>query len=280
MWSLGFKKKSRKRRKRKKKSFFSRLVAVLFFILRLLRIPAVLVAIFILSGLLWLKHAGYYEMVKDRVLEIFNFSQVNSGMVLENILLDGHKYTPKEQILSAVKGQNSDEKIYIGYPIMKIDLWEIKDNLEKLTWIKHAYVTRQLPSTLSISVEEREPMALWQNDGKVLLIDNDGEVIHEPNISRFSDLIILVGKNVPFHAAHLLKMISKDKQIGEMISSGTLVNGRRWNISLKSGITIKLPEENPEYAWDYLINKQHESKLLESEVKTIDMRIEKKMFVN
>jgi cell division protein FtsQ len=64
-----------------------------------------------------------------------------------------------------------------------------------------------------------------------------------------------------------------------MISSGTFISGRHWNVQLKNGILIKLPEDNPEKAWAYLTKKQKDSKILESNIKTIDLRIEQKMFV-
>lgn len=279
MWGLNSGKKSRKKRKKKKPGLFARIFALLGFLWRIIKIPAVFSGIGIIIFFIWFKQTEDYQKLHKIVSSVFDTSQTTSGMVLENILLDGHKYTPKEEILAAVTGNESDGKIYIGYPMLKIDLWHIKNNLEQLTWIKHAAVTRQLPSTLSISVLEREPMALWQNDGKISLIDSDGEVIHEQNLDKFSNMIILVGKNVPFHASHFLKFISGDPLVASMISSGTLVNGRRWNITLRNGILIKLPEDNPEYSWEYLIKKQQESKILESDVKTIDLRIEKKMFV-
>lgn len=279
MWNIGSQnKKSKKGRKKKDSGKLELAWYALVFIWRIIKTPAALSCLGLLAFCIWFKHSGDYDKTRTYLSNKIYSSQKASGMVLQNILLDGHKYTPKSEIIAAVTGAG-ENKIFIGYPIMQIDLWRIKSNLEKLTWVKHASVTRQLPSTLSIAVTERQPMALWQNDGKVKLIDIDGETINETNLEKFSNLIILVGSNVPYHAGHFLKFISSTPDIAAMISSGVLVNGRRWNVKLKNGILIKLPEDNPEEAWKFLTQKQQESKILESNVKIIDLRIEKKMYV-
>lgn len=272
-------KKSRKASKKKKAGEASLLTNIILNLWSFIKIPAVFSSIGLICIFLWFKHSGDYTKLRIETTRALDATQKSTGLVLQNILLDGHTYTPKEKIISAITGKEEEGKIYIGYPILDIDLWQIKANLEKLTWIESASVTRQLPSTLSISVVERQPMALWQDNNKVSLIDRGGKVINETNLEKFSNLIILVGSNVPYHAGHFLKFISSTPDITKMISSGVLVNGRRWNVNLKSGILIKLPEDNPETAWNFLTKKQLESKILESNVKIIDLRIEKKMFV-
>ncbi len=281
MWAVnsGKNKPHKKIKKKKKHAKASLSSLIVVYAWRIIKIPAVFSSIGLLIFFLWLKHTGDYAKISISLQQLFTNSQKASNLVLESILLDGHKYTPKEEIIEAVTGSEAEGKIHIGYPILAINLWQIKAKLEKLTWIKHASVTRQLPSILSINMVERQPMALWQNNGTVSLIDSDGEIINEHHLEKFSNLIILVGANVPIHAGHFLKFISSSPAIVDTIASGSLVNGRRWNVKLKNGILIKLPEDNPENAWEYLIKKQQESKILESNVKIIDLRIEKKMFV-
>lgn len=280
MWNIASqKKKKRKGRKAAQSGKIELVLVGLLVLWRFIKIPAVFSCIGFLVFFIWLKHSGEYDKLHGYISAKINTSQKGSSLVLENILLDGHHYTPKEEIIAAVTGRDGEGKIYIGYPMLQIDLVRIKSSLEKLTWIKSASVTRQLPSTLSIGVVERQPMALWQNNGKVSLIDIDGETINENKLEKFSHLIILVGGNMPYHAGHFLKFISSTPDIAAMVSSGVLVNGRRWNVKLKNGILIKLPEESPEQAWKFLTQKQQESKILESNIKSIDLRIEKKMFV-
>ncbi len=276
MWRIGGKKK----RKSRKKSSLAKgfLVGSFVTLWPFLRAPAIASLLGLLIFFTWLKYSGDYNRIAGQFTQLLNHAQESSDLVLENILLDGHKYTPKEQIISSIKNKGSGP-IYIGHPMLSIDLWAIKDNLEKLTWVKHAAVSRQFPSTLNISVTERQPMALWQNNGKVQLIDNDGEVIGENNFTNFTNLLILVGSNIPFHAGDFLRFTANPPAIANMISSGTLVNGRRWNVKLKNGILVKLPENDPEEAWEYLVKEQQENKILESNIATIDLRIEKKMYV-
>jgi len=271
--------KKKKKKKSKKAAKPSLLMSFGGLLWRIIKMPAVFASIGLVVFFMFIKHNGDYDKIRVAIEQLVDVSQNKSNVVLQNILLDGHKYTPKEEIIAAVTGSESEGKLQIGYPLMKIDLWKIKARLEKLTWIKRASVTRQLPSTLSISMVERQPMAIWQNNGKVSLIDSEGEVINDHNLQQFSNLIILVGNDIPYHAGHFLKFISTTPEIANMISSGTLVNGRHWNVKLKNDILIKLPEENPEKSWEYLTKKQQDSKILESNIKTIDLRVEQKMFV-
>ena len=142
---------------------------------------------------------------------------------------------------------------------MQLNIWKIKNNLEKLPWIKKASVERQLPSTLNISISERSPAAIWQNKGKVKLIDREGIVLESTNLEKFTNLLIIVGEDAPQYAERIISIIESEKDIAKHVSSAIRISERRWNIRTHSGIDIKLPEKSPEIAWQQLAEKNRKT---------------------
>ncbi len=229
---------------------------------------------------LWFQQSKYYTITVNSIDHSQNRAARSMGLILKDILLEGQQHTSKEEILTAITGSPKEKSsLRIGDPMGDIDLWGIKEKLETLTWVKHASIERQYPSTLSISISERKPVALWQNAGKITLLDEDGKVINEKNLDDFANLVILVGKDVPYYSSSLLQMLKSHPEIDPLVSSAIRVSDRRWDLRLRNGIEIKLPEENPDRALEYLAEVNKESKILTSSAKSIDLRLEEKMFV-
>lgn len=271
-------------RKKKKKTKFWLLIGTARLFWRGVSYPPVTLAIILLAGALWIYYSGVFGKTMDGINYVADKSLVfvseKSGMVLKDILLEGQKNTPKDKIIQAITNQGDGrERVEIGSPILSVSLKEQKQKLEKLTWVKKASVERLYPSTLSISILERKPTALWQNEGKVHLIGDDGQIIDEKSLDKFPGLILMVGKNVPYYAEGILGILETQPTIKKRVSSVIMVGERRWNVRLYNDIEIKFPEEEPEKALEYLANLQSETKILDTDVKSIDLRVPDKMYV-
>src|SRR3546814_2170718 len=64
-----------------------------------------------------------------------------------------------------------------------VDLASLRAQLMQLGWVEDARVSRRLPDTLIIDIVERKPAAVWQNKGKLALIDVNGKVLQPVNVS-------------------------------------------------------------------------------------------------
>ncbi len=205
------------------------------------------------------------------------------GLNLDNIYLDGINYTSADKVLSAMPAElSSDNKDRDIVPIYSISLDDLKVRLENMGWIKSAMVERQLPDTLHIKIIERKPIAIWQYNRELNLIDINGEVISDISESgrQFSNLPILVGEDANLHANNLFSFLAIDSELLEEISSIIRIGGRRWNIRLKDGIEIQLPEENPHKAWQRLLELDKKERILDREIRSVDLRIEDRVFVS
>src|SRR6476469_8700984 len=74
-----------------------------------------------------------------------------------------------------------------------VNVSEIRDRLLRYGWVKDARVSRRLPDTLVIDIVERSPAALWQNQGRLALIDSNGVVLDRVPIDKMPDLPLLIG---------------------------------------------------------------------------------------
>lgn len=262
-----------KRRKNKKRfTTWSLLWLLCRYSYRLAMYPPAFIILFLLIIFAGFYYTGYYHKTTHAInTQIIGFYQ-RTGLTLKDVYLEGQHYTPDEDIINVIN-------VEIGMPMSRINIHQIKENLEKLPWIKYAVVERLLPSTLSIRMIERKPIALWQYNNQVFLIDNQGAIIPDQDLAPFSQLVILVGEDAPSHVEELLTMLEYNPDVSMMISSAIRVGQRRWNIRLRNGIEIKLPEYGGMNAWKQLVDMHQTNDVLNSPNKVIDLRVDKKIFV-
>jgi cell division protein FtsQ len=195
-----------------------------------------------------------------------------SGLVLQEVKVEGRYYAKESEINEAIAAN-------IGDPLFGIDIVAIKARLESISWVKHATIERSVPGTLYVKIIERQPLALWQEKGALHLVDAEGKVIKELNLTQFADLLIIVGDDAPAVIQDVLNIIKQDPDLFKHIEAVTRVGSRRWNIHLDNKIEIKLPEESPEDAWKYIINMHKEKMLLNQNLHIIDLRIKNKLYI-
>ncbi len=199
----------------------------------------------------------------------------DAGFVLNDLELDGVVRASRAEVLAALDVDS-------GVPLLSIDLERIRAQLEMLPWVKKAEVSRILPGKLKINITEREPFALWQQDGTVRLIDETGHVITKRGLSDFAHLIMVVGQGADQKAGDLHGMLDNAPALSARIKTAVFVSERRWDLIFDNGVRVKLPEGAPaqydaQAAWQKFATLQGEYRLLEREVSVIDMRLPDRM---
>lgn len=194
------------------------------------------------------------------------------GLTLKNIYLEGENFIPEETIAAQLDLKEDQ-------PIMTIPLREIKEKLEKLEWVKEADIERQIPNTLHVRIIEKTPVAIWQYNHRLVLIDDKGMVISKNYIDKFTNLPIIVGKDANLHAEKLFTIMNLEPKLAKQVSSAIWIGDRRWNIRLDSGVEIMLPENDPEGAWLYLADLDKTKKLLKRDIKAVDLRLPDRIYI-
>ena len=218
-----------------------------------------------ISGSTYAVESGWADkqvtLVANRLIQI----TAQSGFRVRNVLVEGRVETKSGDILAALKAER-------GAPLLDIDVAAAKARLEGLPWIKSAEVERQLPDTLRVKVEERKPFALWQLGQRLSVIDREGVVIVKDNVGRFADRPLVVGEGAERRAAEILDLVASEPAISKAVEAAVLVSGRRWNLRLKGGIEVRLPEEGMDAAWHRLARMERETRLLNKAITAIDLR--------
>ena len=221
-------------------------------------------------GGLWLN--GWYGRQVGAIGQSLYAATARAGLTIDDVLVEGRKRTESEAILATLG-------VARGMPILAFDPHAAKVRLETLPWVREATVERRLPDVVFLRLREREPMALWQYEGELAVIDGDGQVIPGAQASAFAKLPLLVGEDAPRTARELLAVLDSEPDLRARVAAAIRVQGRRWNVRLDDGIDVRLPEDNPGDAWADLARIQREHAVLQRGVVTIDLRLPDRLVV-
>jgi cell division protein FtsQ len=189
-----------------------------------------------------------------------------SGLRVSDIVIEGRANTP-EPLLWAAIGINK------GDPILGFSLDDVRSRIETIPWVEHATVERRLPGTLVINLQERRPYAIWQNQGKFVLVDRTGQVVANQDVAQFRRLPLIVGQGAPSAAAVLLDALRDRPALEEKVSASVRVGERRWNLRMTNGTDVMLPEGHEVVALDRLIQLQQDHAVLDRPLAAIDLRL-------
>lgn len=194
------------------------------------------------------------------------------GFVVDEILVTGRQATRQADILAALDVRR-------GTPMLTVDPSAAKARLERLAWVRQATVERRFPSHLFVRLQEREPLALWQNGGAFHLVDRDGAVIPRVDPARYPHLPHVVGPDAPRHTAALLQVVATEPELQVHVIAASHVGQRRWDLRLDNGVTVRLPAADPGQAWARLAHLQRQYAILERDLATIDLRLPDRLVV-
>ncbi len=209
---------------------------------------------------------GHGPAIVAELVDVRDATANALGFRISSIALGGGKHITREEILTTagVTGRTS---------LLFLDAAEARQKLKTNPWIAEATVLKLYPGRLHIAVTEREAFALWQKDGKVRVISEDGTVV-EPYVSRrFAGLPLVVGSGAELKAKGFLALLEQFPLVRDQLRAAVLVADRRWNLKLKNGIDVRLPEADIERALEMLVQLDRDKKLLSRDIAAIDLRL-------
>jgi cell division protein FtsQ len=198
----------------------------------------------------------------DKLLE----ASAAFGLTVADIRVEGRETTDRQTILDALGAGP-------GTPILAVSPRRAKERLEALSWVRSAVIERRLPDTIYVRLVERKPLALWQHNGKIELIDGEGGVIPVPRLDRFAKLPMVVGPDAATHAAALLAMLASEPDLAGRVTAAVRVGGRRWNLRIDNAVDVLLPADAPAAAWAELAGLERSSAVLKRNVQAVDLRL-------
>ncbi|MGF1446181.1 MAG: cell division protein FtsQ/DivIB [Pikeienuella sp.] len=168
-------------------------------------------------------------------------------------------------LVGPVRGQSS----------LRLDLDGLRQEIESLGEVASAGVFFDAAGTLRIVVVERVPVALWREPtGSLWVIDQEGVLIARAGRrSRHPQLPLLAGLGAPQHIDEVFRLIATAPALRSRVRAFARIGGRRWDLVLDRGLTIKLPETAPERTLAGTMALQFGQELLERDLAVIDLRV-------
>ena len=185
-------------------------------------------------------------------------------------------------VMTSDNGMSNDEILRASgvtsrSSLLFLDAADVRNKLKSLALVKEASVRKLYPDRLVIDVEERQPFALWQNDGEIAVISADGTAIDQMRDDRFAGLPFVVGAGANLRIGEFAGLLEASGDLRGKIRAGVLVSGRRWTLKMANGVDVKLPERVPLQAMVALVQLQRESRVLDKDVASLDFRMPGRM---
>src|SRR6476620_7389172 len=130
----------------------------------------------------------------------------SAGFRIRTVVINGRKQLSQDEVLAigGVNGRSSR---------LFLDAAVVRDKLKGNPWIADATVLKLYPGQLRIDIVERSAFALWQQDGRLSVIADDGAVL-EPYLShRFVSLPLVVGKGADTRARDFIALLDRYPQV-------------------------------------------------------------------
>jgi cell division protein FtsQ len=216
-------------------------------------------------------NGGYAELVRQGGQPADMIARA-IGFPIDAVTISGQSRLREQEVLAAAH-------IDPRKSLLLLDAAEVRQRLMQLPLVKSARVLKLYPDHLVIALEEREPNALWQRNGKVAVIAADGTVIDELNDDRFLGLPFVVGEGAEKRLLEYKALLDGLGDLANRVKAGVLVSSRRWSLLTTSGVEIKLPERDPIAAIGVLTRLQREARILDKDILSIDLRMQGRVAV-
>ena len=153
---------------------------------------------------------------------------------------------------------------------------KIENILLSHSMIESFSIFRKFPSTLKINIKRTRILANRNVNGLNFLIGSNGKLINSKK--QMNDVPLVFGNFDNKEFLKIKKIIDKTKLVYGNIDSIYYFGSKRWDIKMKNGILIKLPNKEVlsalKLAVDLLSSKKFE------DIRIIDTRIDKQIILN
>ncbi len=208
---------------------------------------------------------GHYDRFRADYGSMQDIAARMLGMRIASVAVTGNSELSVDEVFAAASMPATTSLPFL-------DIRAVQERLKQVPLIAEASVTKLYPNRLAIDITERSPFALWQKDGQVRVVSADGTAIDALRDDRFVTLPHVVGEGANKRIKEYVGILLEVPELSDQVRAGTLVGERRWTLKLKSGIDVKLPEEEPAQALAHLAEVDRTTRLLSRDIIAVDLR--------
>jgi cell division protein FtsQ len=218
------------------------------------------------SALLFAATGVYGSWLGGQMPDIAQAVTARTGFAVDQVRVVGHRETSEIDVLE--KLELSGWTSLIGF-----DVDAARDRVAQLPWVEVASVRKVYPEMLEVRIEERRAFAIWQHDNALSIVGEKGNIIVPFTGGRHAALPLVVGAGAAEQASAFIGEVARFPRLAARVKGYVLVAGRRWNLKLDNGITVKLPDSGVDAAMASLETMDSEGDLFRRDVASIDMRL-------
>ncbi|WJY21458.1 cell division protein FtsQ/DivIB [Fontisubflavum oceani] len=154
-----------------------------------------------------------------------------------------------------------------------LDLDAMRATLEEVPAVDRAELRIQSGGYLAVTIEERQPVIIWQTRVEPVLLDAEGSyVARVAERELIAPLPMIAGEGADLAVEEALALIEAAAPLGERLHGLVRMGERRWDVVLRDGRRILLPAEDAQTALDRVLALDDAQDVLGRDVVRIDMR--------
>lgn len=149
-----------------------------------------------------------------------------------------------------------------------IDLAQMNERISAVPGVRKSSVRRMPNGNISVYVSMYQAVALWTDGENFFPLSGDGTIVNTPTETRNMANVVFRGP-LPSDITEITRIAHN--MVGNLDYMEWIEN-RRWNMHMFNGITVLLPEHDPESAIGTLMSLNNKHKILTKDISVIDMR--------
>lgn len=154
-----------------------------------------------------------------------------------------------------------------------LDLDAMRATLEEVPAVDRAELRIQSGGYLAVTIEERQPVIIWQTRVEPVLLDAEGNYVASvAERELIAPLPMIAGDGADLAVEEALALIEAAAPLGERLHGLVRMGERRWDVVLRDGRRILLPAEDAQTALDRVLALDDAQDVLGRDVVRIDMR--------
>lgn len=211
--------------------------------------------------------AAYGTVAGGHMQSVVQSVTARTGFAIEEVRVSGNGETSEIDILQEV-GLDGWTAL-IGF-----DAGAARARIKALPWVESVAVRKIYPATVSVEVVEKTPFAIWQHDNALTLIERDGTAIAPfDGVASHAALPMVIGDRARETGPAFIERVAAYRGLAPRVRAYIRVGDRRWNLRLRNGVTVKLPEQDEDLVLAELMRLDRRHDLLSRDITSVDMRL-------
>lgn len=167
------------------------------------------------------------------------------------------------------------DRLDMDFPVSWFDLdpEAIRADLVRLDAVADVAVALELGGALRVAVTQREPAVVWRRVSGLELLDDTGHrVAFIDRRDGRADLPLITGRGADAAVPEALRLMTAAAPLAQRVVGLTRQGERRWDVVLKDGPVIQLPETGARAALERVLGMDAAMDLLARDVRAVDLR--------